>query len=63
MEKTNFISENQELEEDIHISCDHSYEADKIAANAFMSRGLKSPPNPEENYTTMHVVNWEIMIG
>jgi hypothetical protein len=39
MEKTNFISENQELEEDIHISCDHSYEADKIAANAFMSRG------------------------
>ena len=26
MEKTNFISENQEIEEDIHIACDHNYE-------------------------------------
>lgn len=46
MEKTNFISENQELEEDIHISCDHSYEADKIAANPFLTRGLSAVPNP-----------------
>ncbi|MFA6868054.1 MAG: regulatory iron-sulfur-containing complex subunit RicT, partial [Bacteroidales bacterium] len=38
----------------IHISCDHSYEADKIAANAFMSRGLKSPPNPEENNASLY---------
>lgn len=48
MEKTNFISENQELEDDIHISCDHSYEADKIAANPFLSRGLSAIPIPTE---------------
>lgn len=66
MEKTNFISENQELEEeDIHISCDHSYEADKIAANPFLSRGLKDIPNPEEPnnekyaYSCCHLGNYD----
>ncbi len=49
MEKTNFIVENQEIEEDIHVSCEHSYEADKIAANFFLSRGLSDMPNPNEN--------------
>ena len=46
MEKTNFISENQEIEEDIHIACDHSYEADRIAANPFLTRGLCAVPDP-----------------
>ncbi|HOS16626.1 MAG TPA: regulatory iron-sulfur-containing complex subunit RicT, partial [Bacteroidales bacterium] len=54
MEKTNFISENQELEEDLHISCDHSYEADKIVANPFLSRGLKAVPEPEENNSHLY---------
>lgn len=49
MEKTNFISENQEVEEDIHISCDHSCEADKIVANNFLSRGLKNTPDTQES--------------
>ncbi|MBO7624172.1 MAG: hypothetical protein J6S82_02575, partial [Bacteroidales bacterium] len=49
MEKTNFISENQEIEEDIHIASDHSYEADKIAANPFLTRGLCDIPNPAGN--------------
>jgi len=48
MEKTNFISENQEIEEDIHISCDHSFEADRIASNPFLSRGLNNTPIPTE---------------
>ena len=54
MEKTNFISENQELEEDLHISCDHSYEADKIVANPFLSRGLKAVPEPEGNNSHLY---------
>ncbi len=49
MEEANFISENQEIEEDIHVSADHSYEADKIAANPFLTRGLCGIPNPNEN--------------
>ncbi|MBP5395772.1 MAG: hypothetical protein J6Y34_02120 [Bacteroidales bacterium] len=49
MEKTNFISENQDFEEDINISSDHSYEADRIAANPFLTRGLCAVPNPNEN--------------
>ncbi|MGI6292578.1 MAG: PSP1 domain-containing protein [Bacteroidales bacterium] len=49
MEKTNFISENQEIEEDIHIACDHNYEGDKIAANPFLTRGLSEIPNPNED--------------
>ena len=54
MEKTNFISENTEIE-DIHLSCDHSFEADKIAANPFLTRGfcqavLKDEDN-KENFT------------
>ncbi len=44
MEKTNFISENSELDEDIQLSCDHSYEADKIEGNSFLTRGLCQPP-------------------
>ena len=49
MENTNFISDNQEIEEDIHIASDHSYEADKIAANPFLTRGLCDIPNPNCN--------------
>ena len=49
MEKTNFISENTELYEDIHLSCDHSYEADKIDANPFLTRGLCQLMPKEEN--------------
>lgn len=49
MEKTNFISENQELEEDIHIASDHNYEADRIAANPFLTRGLCDIPDPNGN--------------
>ena len=37
IEKTNFLNENTDLEEDIDISCDHSYEADRIVANTFLS--------------------------
>ena len=47
MEKTNFISENSEQEEDIHLSCDHSKEADEIAANPFLTRGLSQKPMTE----------------
>jgi cell fate regulator YaaT (PSP1 superfamily) len=49
MEKTNFISENLENFEDIHISCDHSYEADKIASNPFLTRGLCKIPSKDED--------------
>ncbi len=55
METTDFISENQEnqenqdLEEDINISSDHSYEADKIAANPFLTRGLCGTPQANES--------------
>ena len=55
MEKTNFISENQEIEEDIHIACDHSYEADKIAANPFLSRGLSSIPGINQNNNNLYL--------
>jgi cell fate regulator YaaT (PSP1 superfamily) len=44
MEKINFITENTEQEEDVHIACDHSKEADKIAANPFLTRGLSQKP-------------------
>ncbi|MDR0368211.1 MAG: hypothetical protein LBH82_03605 [Bacteroidales bacterium] len=47
MEKTNFISENSELDEDIQLSCDHSIEADKIEANPFLTRGLCHIPVAE----------------
>lgn len=46
IEKTNFLNENTDLEEDIDISCDHSYEADRIVANTFLSRGLSESPRP-----------------
>ena len=49
MEKTNFITENTEQEDDIHISCDHSKEADKIEANPFLTRGLSQKPAAEGN--------------
>ena len=49
MEKTNFISENTDLSEDIQLSCDHSYEADKIEANSFLTRGLCQIPSTEED--------------
>ena len=54
MEKTNFITENQEIEEDIHIACDHSYEADRIAANPFLTRGLCAVPNPNEDNKALY---------
>ena len=44
MEKINFITENSEQEEDIHVACDHSKEADEIAANPFLTRGLSQKP-------------------
>ena len=44
MEKINFITENSEQEDDIHVSCDHSKEADQIAANPFLTRGLSQKP-------------------
>lgn len=47
MEKTNFISESSELDEDIQLSCDHSYEADKIEENPFLTRGLCHPPSAD----------------
>ena len=40
MEKINFISENSEQEDDVHLACDHSKEADLIAANPFLTRGF-----------------------
>ena len=49
MEKTNFISENTDLSEDIQLSCDHSYEADKIEANPFLTRGLCQVPSAEQD--------------
>jgi cell fate regulator YaaT (PSP1 superfamily) len=49
MEKTNFLSENPDIFEDIHVSCDHSYEADKIAANPFLTRGLCQIPLKDED--------------
>lgn len=48
MEKTNFISENAELDEDIHLSCEHSVEADNIEANPFLTRGLCQIPLAED---------------
>ena len=47
MEKTNFISEEAENYEDIYVSCDHSFEADKIASNPFLTRGLCQMPSKE----------------
>jgi len=44
MEKINFITENTEQEDDIHIVCDHSKEADEITANPFLTRGLSKKP-------------------
>ena len=44
MEKVNFITENSEQDDDIHVSCDHSKEADQIAANPFLTRGLSQKP-------------------
>ena len=44
MEKVNFITENSEQDDDIHVSCDHSEEADQIAANPFLTRGLSQKP-------------------
>ena len=52
MEKINFISENSEQEEDIHLACDHSYEADKIADNPFLTRGLAKKPLPDGDKDT-----------
>lgn len=49
IEKTNFINDNTDIEEDINISSDHSYEADRIAANVFLSRGLSDKPSTDEN--------------
>ena len=49
MEKTNFISDNSENYEDIYVSCDHSHEADRIAANPFLTRGLCKIPSKEED--------------
>ena len=49
MEKINFITENADLSEDIHLPCDHSYEADKIEANSFLTRGLCQTPSLEED--------------
>jgi len=48
MEKTNFISDNSENYEDIYVACDHSYEADKIASNPFLTRGLCQIPSKNE---------------
>jgi cell fate regulator YaaT (PSP1 superfamily) len=48
MEKTNFISDNSESGEDIYVSCEHSYEADEITANPFLTRGLCQIPSKEE---------------
>jgi cell fate regulator YaaT (PSP1 superfamily) len=53
MEKTNFLTEDSGLEEDIHISCDHSAEADKISANPFLTRGLCRPPAPEDDGSSL----------
>lgn len=53
IEKTNFLNENIDLEEDINISCAHSYEADAIAANKFLSRGLSAPPKAEGSNNTL----------
>ena len=49
MEKINFITENSEQEEDIHVSCDHSKEADTITANPFLTRGLSQKPLTDGN--------------
>jgi len=47
MEKINFITENTEQEEDIHIACDRSKEEEQISANPFLTRGLSQKPLTE----------------
>jgi len=54
MEKTNFIADNSENYEDIYVACDHSYEADKIATNPFLTRGLCQIPSKDENSDCFH---------
>ena len=54
IEKTNFINDNTDNEEDINISCDHSYEADHIAANVFLTRGLSASPSPCGNNKSLY---------